>query len=86
MLTQDEFKKWAISLGYKEDAWGNFKKESNGKLFRFKLGKLSLRYETQSIIEASQYSKEQKIWHRLKSGYWKNLSITEENKLRGLKR
>lgn len=85
-MTREQFEQWATAQGYKADAWGNLKKQFGDKLFRFKVGKLSVRYEVQTTIEATQYSKAEKMWVRLKSGYLKDLSITEENKLRGLKR
>jgi len=62
------------SKGFTEDRWGNYKKSSPEKTYRFKINPNALRYE-------AKYSDS---WIRICSGYWKDLSI-ENDKIKGLK-
>ena len=70
-MTKQEFIEWAKSKGWKQDTWGHLKKDTH----RFKIQKTSVRYERKGFDR----------WYRIRSGYYKNLSITEDNKIKGLK-
>jgi len=59
--------------GWTKDAGSNYKNELNGSVYRMKFNTNVLRYEVKS--EAG--------WVRLRSGYWKDISITEKG-IRGL--
>jgi len=62
--------------GYKKDAYGNYKKKYEKGEFRYKNTKIALRYEAR--LNTGQ-------WMRLRSAYWKDISVTEDNKIAGLK-
>jgi len=68
-----------VSNGFEQDKYGNYKKEANGELYRYKFNSTSLRYETQCI-----HSDGSKTWVRIRSGYYKDLSITDSNKIAGM--
>ena len=55
------------SKGWNLDRWGNFKKPIGGRDYRFKFQKTSLRFETKNGG--------MKIWSKLISGYFKNITI-----------
>ena len=86
-MTRDELKAWLIEQGYQEDRFGHFKKTMPRKdggekaVYRYKLNAYSARYETQC-----RHSDGSASWIRLRSGYYKNLSITEDGKLKGMTR
>ena len=77
-ITKQQLIDWAKSKGWEEDNFGHLQKQANGKQYRFKLSSIAVRYETKvkSIGE----------WIRLQSGYFKDLTITEDGKLAGLTR
>ena len=63
------------SFGFQEDHYGNFKKETEGKVLRYKFGKTALRRE----VKGSSGQ-----WIRVASNYYKNISIID-GKISGLK-
>jgi len=65
--------------GFEEDNYGNFKKTVKDNLYRYKFNKTSLRYESQVI-----HSDGSKCWVRLRSGYYKDLTVNELGKIVGL--
>lgn len=67
--------------GWNLDKYGNYILESNGKKYRMKIQSTSVRYEVQCV-----HSDNSKSWVRLRGAYIKDLSITEEGKIKGLKR
>jgi len=77
-MTKTEFIKWAKSRGWIEDRWGHLQKISSGTKYRFYISKISIRHEywLETLGE----------WHKLRSGYLKDLSITPEGKLTGMKK
>lgn len=75
-MTRDEIIDWGLEHGWKEDKQGNLRRESDGKLFRLKFGKKKVRGEIRVDDR----------WIRQGSGYYKNMSISEEGKLKGIKR
>ncbi len=78
MIRQD-LENWLSSRGYIKDQFGHYHKTLNGKEYRFKMQDNSARYELQArIVDHNE-------WLQIKSGYYKNLSITPEGKLAGLK-
>ena len=79
-MTKEEFIAWAIGKGWHIDRYGHLQKILDGKHYRIKIGKTSVRYE--SMITFSDGKNE---WARLRSGYYKNLSLTSDDKLAGLK-
>jgi len=80
-MTRAEFIAWAKSRGWKEDKFGHFQKvRSDGKHLRFKLSSVAVRYESQ--VTHSDNSHE---WVRVQSGYLKDLHVTPDNRLAGLK-
>jgi len=81
-MKREEFIQWLQRRGYKDQrGYGRFRKEGkNGKIYAFKVSKIAARYEVQVIHETS------KSWVRLRSGYFKDLSLTEDDKLLGMKR
>jgi len=69
-----------LSQGWEKDRWGYYHKGN----YRIGVTNTSVSLRVKSTIEASQYSPKRSFWTRLKSGYLKNISITPENKIRGL--
>ena len=78
-MTRQKLENWLTNRGYVKDQFGHYHKTLNGKNYRFKMQDNSTRYERQvRIVDNNK-------WLRIKSGYYKNLSITSEDKLAGLK-
>jgi len=77
---------WMIRHGYKEDAWGNYKKVRNdGTEIRYKIQKTSIRLESKVIYEATEYSPKSYDWVKVRGAYLKDVSFTEDDKIAGLK-
>lgn len=71
-MTRDEVIAWATSRGYQPDRWGHLHKGN----YRLKLSRIALRHERRTGVG----------WVRVSSAYYKDLSLTPEGKLAGLKR
>ena len=80
-MKREELENWLISKGYSKDKLSHYQKTSDkGTVTRFKMQANSARYERQAnIVDHNE-------WLRLASGYYKNLSITPEGKLAGMKK
>ncbi len=80
-MTKQELENWLISKGYSQDKFGHYQRTNiDGSIVRFKMQANSARYEKQArIVDHNE-------WLRLALGYYKNLSITPEGKLAGMKR
>jgi len=76
----EDFKKWALSHGWKEDRYGHLQKTIGEKEYRFHLSPTSVRDEVKT-----HFADGGNDWTRLRSNYLKNLFITAEGKLSGLK-
>lgn len=73
-MKPDEVRAWLRGVGtYSPDNWGNYKNDAGTK--RFKLGRKTLRFEVKSLGGT---------WIRVRSGYYGQLSITPEGKIRGM--
>lgn len=84
-LTKEQFETWAVGHGYTKDRHGHFQKlAENGKKYRYKIQAHSVRFEVQVLHEAGPYSPASKSWVRMRSAYFKDLSLTEDGKLKGL--
>ncbi len=77
---------WAKQHGFTEDKFGHYQKSANGKEYRLKISNVAVRYEVKIHHDKTEYSPASSEWLRLQSGYFKDLSITAEGKLAGLKR
>ena len=79
-MNKQDFINWVISKGYKKDTYGHYQNTSvKGTVTRFKIQANSARYERKAqIVDHNE-------WLRIASGYYKNLSITPEGKLSGMK-
>jgi len=79
-MTREEVANWAIRKGWRKGTRPSprllFYKDRNGEQYRLAVSKISVRYEIKSYDR----------WIRLRSGYLKDLSISREGKLKGLKR
>ena len=79
-MTKQELENWLISKGYSKDKFGHYQRTINKTTTRFKMQANSARYEKKAeIVDHNE-------WLRLAFGYYKNLSITPEGKLSGMKR
>ena len=76
MKLRTDIVNWLDANGWKGNRFGHYQKEMNGNTYRMKVQQTSLRYEVKSGTG----------WVRLRSGYFKDLSITSDGKLSGLKR
>jgi len=66
-----------------KDNYGNFKQiMPSGKEYRIKFQTTSVRFEVKMIFEASSYSPKRSEWMNVSSDYFKNIVITEDNKLK----
>lgn len=87
-MTKQEFISWAESNGYKDNGRcsGRYiKNREDGSKICFKVSNIAVRYETQVTHPVTQYSPASKKWVRVRSNYFKHLSINQEGKLTGLK-
>ena len=79
-MTKQELENWLTSKGYSRDKFGHYQKTVGISTVRYKMQANSVRYESQArIVDHNE-------WLRIASGYYKNLFITPEGKLAGLKR
>lgn len=71
---------WLIRRGYTKDNFGHYQKNfESGGIIRMKLSNTSVRRERKAkIVDHNE-------WLRLSSSYYKNLSLTPDDKLSGLK-
>ena len=68
---------------FKKDKWGNYQATlNNGKTYRFKIQATSIRFEVKVTFEATKYSPSKTEWMRVDSAYFKDIAITEDNKLK----
>lgn len=77
MMTRDELIQWATRNGWKLDRFGHLQKSNDGgsRRYRLKLSRIAARYEVKTPFG----------WARLRSGYYKDLSITADGKIAGMK-
>lgn len=81
-MTKDELIAWAKANGWREDRYGHLQKTScmpegcprEVKMYRLKLSSIAARYEVKISTG----------WLRLRSGYYKNLSISADGQLAGM--
>lgn len=72
-----EIQAWALEHGYTQDRHGNLKKEHGGNQYRLKIQATSIRYEVRT---------ESGDWVRIRGGYLKDITITPEGKIAGMRR
>ncbi len=77
-MTKSELIVWLKHKGFTQDRWGHYKKTVGEYVHRIKLQKKSIRYE----VKKQSLTK----WTRLRSGYYSQLSISENDKLKGMKK
>jgi hypothetical protein len=75
MITRDELIAWATRNGWKLDRWGHLKKEFDNGTHRLKLSRIAARHEISTPFG----------YARLASGYYKDLQLSADGKLVGLK-
>ena len=75
MITKDQLIEWATRNGWKLDRWGHLKKEFPDGAHRIKLSRIAARHEVHTPFG----------WCRTASGYYKDLQLTADGKLAGLK-
>lgn len=85
-MTKDEFIAWAKERGWVQDRHGHLHKEIDGREYRYKIQAHSVRREAKVRHEATEYSPASSSWVRMKSAYFKDLSLDENGKLKGMKR
>ena len=81
-MTKDELIAWAKAHGWAEHRYGHFQRTTcmpegcprEVRTYRLKLSNIAVRYEVKSSAG----------WVRLRSGYYKNLTITADGKLAGM--
>lgn len=79
-MTKQELEQWLIRHNFKLDKFGHYQKQnSNGDTIRIKLSSVSARYEKKARIC------DHNEWIRMQSGYFKDLSLSPEDKLRGMR-
>lgn len=75
-MTRDELVIWARQHGWREDRWGHYQKSGGGKTYRLKISRVAARYELKT-----EYG-----WMRIASAYLRDVFISPDGKLSGLKR
>lgn len=85
MITKEQLFSWGQRHNYTVTKQGNLQKDkADGTFYRYKIGKNSVRFEHGSHIEYS-WGEKKLQWVRLRSAYLKDLEITEDDKLKGMK-
>jgi hypothetical protein len=76
-MTREELITWATANGWELDRFGHLHKvEQEGlRHYRLKLSRIAARFETKTA----------QGWVRVRSAYYKDLSITADGKLAGMK-
>ena len=78
-MKRQDLETWLVGKGYLKDIYGHYQRTIGENAIRYKLQASSVRYEKKAhIVDHNE-------WIRLASGYYKDLSITDEDKLRGMK-
>lgn len=80
-MTKEQFYEWAKSNGWEQDRFGHCHKGD----YRFKVQKTSVRLEKGYRTEGSQYSPSEKRWIKVRGAYLKDLSVSPDGKLVGMK-
>lgn len=77
-MTKEQLENWLLERGYTKDRFGHFKMiRTDGKETRYKMNKYSVRYELKAQTGG---------WVKCYGGFYKNLSIDEGGKLKGMQR
>jgi hypothetical protein len=85
-MTKQELIEWALRHGYTKDKYGHLQKTRDNVTHRLKLQATSARIERQLVFEHNMFRDRRTEWYRIRSGYYKNLSINPENdKLVGMR-
>ena len=84
MVTKQDMIKWAIRHGYSKDKYNHYQKK-DGKTYRLKLSNVMARLELKLCFDKTEYSPSHNEWTRLRSGYYKDISFSENDLLKGLK-
>jgi hypothetical protein len=73
-MTREELISWALANGWKLDRFGHLEKQEHEGLrrYRLKLSRIATRFETKTAHG----------WVRVRSAYYKNLSITADGETR----
>jgi len=76
-ISREELIAWAARKGWNLDSFGHLHKVEHEGLrhYRLKLSRISARYEIKTNFG----------WVRVRSGYFKDLTITADGKLAGMK-
>jgi len=74
MITKDQLITWATAHGWQRDRWGHLQKEFDNGTHRLKLSRIAARHEIKTPHG----------WFRVRSGYYKDLTITADGKLAGM--
>lgn len=82
-MKRQDLEEFLLRKGYVSDRYGNFKKTSeDGKSTRrYKMQKTSVRIERQIVYSDGSKG----CWIRILSGFYSQMSITENDKLKGFK-
>lgn len=82
-MNETSVKAWLLAHSAMEaDNYGNFKQTTNsGKTYRIKFQKISIRFEVQVVFPASEYSPKRTEWMLIEGVYFKDIRITDDNKL-----
>jgi len=81
-MTREQIIEWGKRHGWALDKFGHLRKTfGNGEQFRLKLQDNSLRRERRIHFPASKYSPARSEWMRVSGGYYKDASLTAEDKL-----
>jgi len=79
-LTKQDLIDWALEHGWTLDRYGNLHVGNDERRYRLKLSDISARLELRVDHEAGGSE-----WIRLKSAYLKDITVTPEGKLLGLR-
>ena len=80
MITKEQLEQWTVGKGYVKDKWGHFQKVHEGKAYRLKVSNIAVRQEVKVGYDGGGSD-----WVRIRSGYFKDLSITPDGRLAGLR-
>ncbi len=81
-MKKEEFVQWALRRGLKQDAYGHMILTlPSGQVYRYKVQSISIRKEKRCT-----YSDGKNFWLHISSAYLKDLKLSADDKLIGLRR
>ncbi len=85
-MTKEQIIEWAFGKGWVQDKYGNLRKAWNGRSYRIAFRKKKVRYEVLQDTPDDVNANFTPGWITLSKAFYKDLSISDDGKLNGMKR